>query len=71
MEIKEMAPLNPTALLPQKFTHEAIESKQINLSNRNKQEQPPKMERQRNNYQSKGKEESPESVLNEIEASKL
>ena len=29
------------------------------------------MERQRDNLQSKEKEESPESVLNEIEASKL
>ena len=31
----------------------------------------PKMGRQRNNPQSKGKEESPERVLNEIEASNL
>ena len=51
--------------------HEDMESKQMNLRSRNKQEDSPKIGRQRNNSQSKGKEKSPERELNEIETSKL
>ena len=47
------------------------ESKQINLTQEQTRRISPKMETQRNNLQSKGKEESPERVVNEIEASKL
>ena len=42
-----------------------------NKSNMQKQEESTKLVRQRKNIQSKGKEESPERVLNEIEESKL
>ena len=46
-------------------------ARQINLIQKNKQEESPKMGRQRNNPQPKGKEESPKRQLNEIGASKL
>ena len=65
-EFKETAPLSLTGLLPQRPPHEDSESAQINLICRNKQNESPKIGRQRNIPQSKGKEESPERVLNEI-----
>ena len=48
-----------------------MESKLINLVHINKQEESPKIGRERNNPQSKGKEESPEGVLNEIKANNV
>ena len=69
-DIEDTAPLSPTGILLQKATHEDMESKQIYLIIINKQKEPPKMRRQRN-PQSKGKEESPERVLSETEASNL
>ena len=54
--------------------HEDKQEKQINPISRNKQtnkQKTPKIGRQRNNPQSKGKRESPEKELNEIEASNL
>ena len=43
----------------------------MNPTSRKKQEESPKMGRQRNNPQPKGKEESPETFLNKIEAIKI
>ena len=50
---------------------EVRQAKQSNLRCRNKQKEPPKMGRQRNKPQLKGKVESPGKELNEIEASNL
>ena len=70
--IKETAPLTPTGLLPQKFSPQrqgvkADQFKKQKLTRR----VPQTMGRQRNNPQSKGKEESSQRMLNEIEASHL
>ena len=47
------------------------QAKQITLRHRKKQKESPIMGRQKHNSQLKGKEESPEIVLNEIKARKL
>ena len=69
--MKESAPLGSTGLLPHRPTPQYKVSKQMHLIHRNKQKETAKMGRQRNNHQTKEKEKSPETVLNEIEASNL
>ena len=66
-EIKETAPLNLTSLLPQKFTPQT----QVVKTDKFKKEKQTRTVSQRNNPQSKGKEDSPERVLKETEISKL
>ena len=71
-EIEETEPLNLTGLLPQKLTPQ---SQGVKIHQFKKQKQTrrfsPKMEKQRDNLQPEGKEESLERVLNGIEASQL
>ena len=71
-EIKDTALLNLTGLLPQKFTPE---TQGVSTDRFKKQKLTRRVSKkigsQRNNLESKRKEESPERVLNEILASKL
>ena len=77
--IKETAPLNLTGLLPKKFIPQCQEVKQMNLRSRDKQEESHKYWEDKNktkqnktkHHLSKGKEESSERVLNEIDARQL
>ena len=70
-DIKEIAPLSPTELLPQNFTLQRQLEKQSVGKCTNKQNESPKMGRQQKNPQSKGMEDSSVKELNEMEASKL
>ena len=73
-EIKETSPLNLTGLLPDKFTLETQgvktdQFKKQRLTRRASKKK--KIGRQRNNPQMKGKQETSETMLKEIEASQL
>ena len=60
--------MHPTSLLQQKAT---TQKQGVRAGQSNTQKEPPKMGRQRNKPQSKGKEVSPKKVLNETKASNL